>query len=139
MPINIPNIDSSVINFFGIDVDYTPLGGSVSTIKAFYQNQHEQPALDEVDVSTNAPTIVILKADVAIPVHGDQVLIGADNYRVKKVTKDEGAFSYLLLEEYAAVSEYALQADFGDGNGWAYITADFGDGNGEVIVEGSIT
>lgn len=80
----------------GRDVDYTPYGGSLVTIKGIFSNAFIQIN----DVSTLSPTLRINLSDLsADPTTSDSVSIDSTDYSIVDIHKDGIGGVTLILQE----------------------------------------
>jgi len=97
--VDIARLDAALMDVFGEAVSYTPSGGSPVSIVAMFQEASEEITFNELDVEINGPTLCVLLEDIADPTTADLVTARGVDHRVKNIIRDEGAFSFLVLEE----------------------------------------
>ncbi len=101
MPLNVPQVDASIIAAFGETILYTPDGGGQVSILGLYQSPDVDPVTGDLEFTTQGPMVTVLATDVTNPTKLDLVTVPSvgQNYQVKEFEIDEGGLVGLQLEE----------------------------------------
>lgn len=96
---------ADLLDFFELDdfadsANYTPTGGSASTVLGIFDNpQASRNATDMMDITIPAPQFVCRTADVPNAADGDTIVIRSVTYHVRVVLTDGTGVSTLILEK----------------------------------------
>jgi hypothetical protein len=92
----------AMLNDFGIDAIYTPVGGgAASTVKGIFDNEHMVAEGDPASAATRMPRFQCREADLTLNgKEGDALVIGSIAYHVKSEPVSDGAgMTTLWLEK----------------------------------------
>jgi hypothetical protein len=90
------------LRVFGVDVAYTPIGGSAATVRGIFDNAHREvilPGADGLAISTTGPRLDVLLTSIPNgPSRGDTFAHEGVTYRVNDVQPDGQGGARLVLE-----------------------------------------
>lgn len=84
---------------FGEAATYTPAGGAAASIVVLLDKPHSDATLAALGISQVGYQARIRVDDITLPADGDALVVGSDNFTVRKVEQDlSGTFWTLELE-----------------------------------------
>jgi len=87
-----------LLNDFGVDVTYTPQGGSSVTIKVIFDDEFREVSGGEVDFAVHEPKFMCRTSDVPVIAEGDSVAYNGSSYEVTVVMSDGTGMTAVMLE-----------------------------------------
>lgn len=90
MAFNVPALDATCFDVFGVAATYTPSGGSGSAVTVI-KDENVQVVSGGYSETTEERTVLsMMKSEVANPGRGDTVQIGATTYTLDQRISDDG-------------------------------------------------